>query len=176
MSQKNNDDYKDGYNSGKEAGWMDQISHNLSDFVPGPDNKSYDAGWKDGIDDKNDDSNSHYRGGSDDGGGGGCFVTSACVTAKNLPDNCVELETLRKFRNEYVLTLPEGETLNKEYKRIAPQIVEKINQNSDALNIYNDIYSEITNMIYLINKNENKLALASYKSMVINLSSKFNVN
>ena len=28
---------------------------------------------------------------------GGCYLTSACVESKNLPDNCHELTVLRQF-------------------------------------------------------------------------------
>ena len=57
---------------------------------------------------------------------GGCFITTACIEAKNLPDYCAELNILRKFRDEFIRTLPYGEQLIREYYEIAPLIVAAI--------------------------------------------------
>ena len=32
-----------------------------------------------------------------------CFLTTACVEARGLPDNCLELHILRKFKGRFVL-------------------------------------------------------------------------
>lgn len=177
MSDKNTDAYNDGYNQGKDAGMMDDFVHSNFKSSDSSIDKSYNAGWEDGMSDKYDSDNSHYSGdsGSSDGGGV-CFVTSACVKSKGLSDDCAELEILRKFRNEYVLNLDGGAELNKEYKRIAPQIVKKINESSNSTQMYDDIYSDITNMVYLINKKENEQALLAYESMVTGLAEKLNVD
>ena len=39
-----------------------------------------------------------------------CFLTSACVAARGLPDDCAELTALRAFRDGYVRSQPEGES------------------------------------------------------------------
>ena len=33
---------------------------------------------------------------------GGCYLTSACMYSKGLPDDCYELETLRNFRDTWL--------------------------------------------------------------------------
>ena len=43
-----------------------------------------------------------------DGRKGGCFLTSACVKFKGLPDDCAELETLRAFREQQAYRPPSG--------------------------------------------------------------------
>lgn len=48
-----------------------------------------------------DDSCKHYEEGSSSGSGW-CFLTTACCKYKGLPDDCAELETLRRFRDNYL--------------------------------------------------------------------------
>ena len=66
--------YEESYNEGKKADAMDQFSHGLSDFTfAWEDQKLHDsrnAGFKDGVADKYDSSNSHYSGSGSSGGSG----------------------------------------------------------------------------------------------------------
>ena len=48
------------------------------------------------------------------------IFTTACVKSKGLSDDCIELSTLRKFRDEYILNLENGEKDIKEYYDTAP--------------------------------------------------------
>ena len=145
--------YDEGYQRGKDSGWLEDIVHNNKSLIPGTESKydkSYDAGFNDGATEKYDDSNSNYNGGTSEDNGSICFITTACMMSKGLPDNCKEIETLREFRNKYVLNLPNGTELNFEYKKIAPLIVRGIQESGDSKNIYESIYSQITAMIELI--------------------------
>ena len=74
---------------------------------------------------------------------GGCFLTSACVEAKGLSDNCHELKVLRDFRDQYMSSLPSGPSDIAEYYRIAPAIVTKIKTLPDEKEIFDCIYSEL---------------------------------
>ena len=175
MSEKHAQKYQEGYQEGKSAGWMDQISHNMECFVPGTDSpyeKSFDAGYKDGLEDKGDEKNSHYSGGSTDSSDDHdpCFITTACVRSKGLPDDCDELETMREFRNKFVLRLENGKELHEEYKRIAPIIIDSINHQNESKLIYDAIYNEIVKMVNLIKNGKNLLALEKYKDMVVQLN------
>ena len=38
--------------------------------------------------------------GSSDDNDSGCFLTTACIRAKGLPDDCMELQTLRAYRDD----------------------------------------------------------------------------
>lgn len=185
------DAYNEGYRDGRHAGVMDSITHsNPYHLTHGSDSRhaaSYSQGWKDSGKDQYHDSydNYHgngdyfssddYSGSSDSSSSGLCFVTTACVTSKGLPDDCYELETLRGFRRDYVLQLKGGVELNEEYKKIAPIIVANINRRNDSQKIYDEIYSKINDMIVLINGGDNEKALDSYKRMVGELSSMFNL-
>ena len=53
----------------------------------------------------------------------GCFLTSACVEAKGLPDDCRELTVLRNFRDTYLKASADGQRDVCEYYHVAPMIV-----------------------------------------------------
>ena len=55
--------------------------------------------------------------------GGGCYITTACVHAKGLSDNCYELQILRMYRDTWLINQKEGKALIGEYYRIAPIII-----------------------------------------------------
>jgi len=95
------------------------------------------------------DKDGYYTGRTDEGsgsGGGGdssCFITTACIEAKGLSENCPELNVLRTFRDEYIENLPEGEKAIREYYEIAPQIVAGINSAENPKKVYLDLYERL---------------------------------
>lgn len=100
----------------------------------------------------------------------GCFLTSACMKAKNLPDNCHELETLRDFRDNWLQNQPNGPELIQEYYRIAPQIVSNINANEKYIEIYDDLYEHLVlKCVNLIETGQYMEALKKYKTTVDDL-------
>lgn len=74
---------------------------------------------------------------------GGCFLTSACVEAKGLPDDCYELTTLRKFRDEYITNQEGGKCEIAHYYHVAPAIVERIKKSSNAMATFEKIYADL---------------------------------
>lgn len=102
-----------------------------------------------------------------------CFFTTACVMHKGLSDNCYELETLRKFRDEYVQKTIDGKKLVREYYQIAPKILEKIYKTSEKSFYLNYIYKEITKIIQMIENKKKARAMDSYKAMVRKLQKQF---
>ncbi len=83
-----------------------------------------------------------YKGTTSSSSSGGCFITSACVESKGLPDDCYELTTLRWYRDNILSTTSCGKEKIAEYYNIAPQIVESINLLQNKSEIYDEIYSE----------------------------------
>jgi len=73
----------------------------------------------------------------------GCYLTTACVESRGLPDDCHELTAMRALRDKYIRTLPEGESVIAEYYEFAPAIVEKINQGTEPEPVYERIYTEM---------------------------------
>ena len=74
---------------------------------------------------------------------GGCYLTSACVEAKGLPDDCEELTVLRNFRDNWLKQQPGGAEEIAEYYMTAPQIVAEINKQADAREIWNELYDAL---------------------------------
>ena len=79
----------------------------------------------------------------DDPNSGGCYLTTACVEAKGLPDDCEELTILRNFRDHWLKQQPGGAEEVAEYYATAPQIVTEINKRADAREIWNELYDAL---------------------------------
>ena len=110
----------------------------------------------------------YYQNKSDmESSSGGCFLTSACVIAKNLPDNCHELEVLRTFRDSFVLGLESGPDDVKHYYSVAPKIVDAINRLEDATTIWTQIFNElVTKCVGLIDEGQYIQAYDFYKHYI----------
>lgn len=102
-----------------------------------------------------------------------CYLTTACVEYRGLPDDCYELSTLRAFRDNYVKKLEGGEALVKKYYETAPAIVSKINESEQKDEIYVQIYDYITKCIEKIENKDFSTALELYTDMVEKFSKKF---
>ena len=117
----------------------------------------------------------HYRdcpryiaknGGSSDG----CFLTSACMEAKGLPDDCYELTTLRKFRDEYLAKQECGKYEIVHYYHVAPGIVERIKTGENATAVFEKIYEELVMpCVKLIEDGQLEKAHEKYREYVMML-------
>lgn len=97
----------------------------------------------------------------------GCFLTSACVEAKGLADDCRELTVLRNFRDTYLKNITNGPADICEYYHTAPIIVEKIKQLPNAIEIFEQIYNELViPCVTLIDDGCNEDAYQEYKDYV----------
>ena len=83
---------------------------------------------------------SYSTGGS---GSSGCYLTSACVEAKGLPDDCRELRVLRAFRDGWLKNQPGGLAEVAAYYAAAPGIVKKINGKADAKQVWLHLYETL---------------------------------
>lgn len=72
-----------------------------------------------------------------------CYLTTLCVNHLNKNDNCYELETLRKFRDEYVLQSSEGKRLVNSYYSNAPSIVSRLNKAKNKSKILDAMYTDL---------------------------------
>lgn len=99
-----------------------------------------------------------------------CFLTTACIKAKKLPDDCKELQTLRNFRDTFLKLQPYGQKEIDLYYKIAPRIVSAINQLPNCNEIYHGIYNDIIAVcVDLIEKGEYNEAYQVYKNAVSDL-------
>lgn len=106
----------------------------------------------------------------DDSSSTPCYLTSACVYAKNLPDDCYELQTLRTFRDTWMKNSQEGQQSIEIYYDTAPKIVSAINDMANSKVIYEKIYNEmVLPCVQLIEQNKMQETFELYKEKVFEL-------
>ncbi len=112
--------------------------------------------------------------GSSKKSGGGCFLTSACAEARGLPDDCLELTTLRTFRDSYLGQQPDGPAAIAHYYEVAPAIVERINVQPNAKEVYGQLFNElVVPCVELIQEGKLSEALTTYASAVMRLEREY---
>ncbi len=103
-------------------------------------------------------------------GSSGCYLTSACVESKNLPDNCHELTVLRQFRDTYLISQKNGREEIQHYYATAPKIVEKINASPKSIDTWNEVYENmILPCVKYIETDELEKAHQLYKNYSLQL-------
>ena len=95
----------------------------------------------------------------------GCYLTSACVEARGLADDCRELTVLRRFRDGWLSRQEGGAADIQEYYRTAPAIVAAIHRREDAPVIWERLYQElVAPCVTLIESGQMKEAYVLYRS------------
>lgn len=91
-----------------------------------------------------------------------------------LPDDCDELQALRSFRDRRKIEDPAFAALVEEYYRIAPPIVEWINNKPDSKNEFLRLYQEfVVPCVELIKNGKEDEAINLYTSQVRQLQARF---
>jgi hypothetical protein len=175
MSDSTKDeDYAQGVHDGQHDDGFERFS---GSFSRGFQSDEYRAGYEYG--ETHDPSES--SGDSDSSGGSSntdnssnCFITTACIKHQGLPDDCSELQALRKFRDTVLLETKQGQLLVGEYYNIAPLIVASIEQsNTDKAVVWGNIYSQILEVVKLIEINKNDEVIEKYRNVILNLKKEF---
>lgn len=97
----------------------------------------------------------------------GCFITTAICRDTGKPDDCEELQALRKFRDTYMQSTPEMRECVREYYRIAPAIVEAIDKRDDRREIYALLREcHLRAALTCIAMGANEMAFVMYRRMV----------
>lgn len=97
----------------------------------------------------------------------GCFISSACVQEIGSDDNCYELQTLRRYRDDYLLASENGKALVQKYYAIAPKLVEQIANHPNHINEWNEIYTNLVKKsVSLIDNGEFEDAKQWYEEYV----------
>lgn len=111
-----------------------------------------------------------YKGSSS----GGCYLTSACVVSRGLPDNCYELELLRKYRDTWLKDSEGGLAVIAEYYAMAPKIVEAIDKRDNKDSIYDSIYRKmVLPCVQYIEEKKYQEALELYRNMTLKLREEY---
>ena len=112
--------------------------------------------------------------GSKENDSGGCYLTTACVAARGLPDTCAELQLLRAFRDGVLALRPGGQQEIERYYQIAPGIVAAINQREDAAQIWNRVYEEqVEPCVRMIGEGQDEEVYRLYRAYTIGLGEKY---
>lgn len=102
-----------------------------------------------------------------------CFLSTACAKHLQLGDQCMELQTLRVFRDEFMMKKSDGRALIKDYYQIAPGIVQAIESDRDKQKVYQYIFGEISAACHHISYNKLPEAQKVYEEMVLRLKKKY---
>lgn len=103
-----------------------------------------------------------------------CFLTTACVQAQGLNEDCFELQTLRRFRDTYIIRLPNGHEAISEYYSVGPKVVRAISAQSNAAELYYTTYQTvILPCVELINRGSFDKAYKLYGGKVRELQTQF---
>lgn len=101
-----------------------------------------------------------------DNSGGGCFITTAVCEYMGWADNCELLETLRKYRDEYMLADPERSKLVREYYDKAPGIVDALKKKPGANMVWRYIlHAFLRPAYYKIMRGDHEGALTLYRDL-----------
>lgn len=102
-----------------------------------------------------------------------CFITTSCVKYFGLNDNCYELQTLRKFRDTYLLKSIEGKNLVKEYYLLAPTVVEKLEAHRQRKILFTKVFKQIQKACRAIESKNYEDATGIYKRAITYLFNYF---
>ena len=105
---------------------------------------------------------------------GPCFITTAVCENLDKPDDCYELTTFRKFRDEWLTNQPDGKDLIAEYYSIAPQIVNKINSLPNSAQVYKNLLQDyLEPCLAFIEHDDNQACKQLYTEMVTYLKGNY---
>jgi predicted ribosomally synthesized peptide with nif11-like leader len=103
-----------------------------------------------------------------------CFLTTACIRARGLPDDCYELETLRAYRDDWLKEQPDGPATIEEYYRIAPLIVAAIDATPTAQATWEGLYERLVlGSVNLIEAGRYQEAHGLYRGIVRELQARY---
>lgn len=101
----------------------------------------------------------------------GCFISTAISSSLGFPDDCHELNILRRFRDTYMRSASDRQQEVERYYRIAPTIVETISQRPDAPDICRGLWtSHLAPAIAAIEHGNDDRAHVIYRDMVQSLT------
>jgi hypothetical protein len=105
--------------------------------------------------------------------GSPCYLTTACVKSKNLPDNCLELQVLRGFRDKILIQDSRGKKAVKEYYKIAPEIVQAVESQENAQRIWDEVHRDIRHAVSLVLSGKHNEAFDHYQQMTLRLKKNY---
>ena len=102
----------------------------------------------------------------------GCFITTAACQLNGLPDDCRELQVLRRFRDEVLMPTTEGCALVAHYYRVAPAIAAQLSAAKDL----DYVWSTVQRCVAEIEAGNFSEAVLLYRSMTEELALRLTVS
>ncbi len=103
-----------------------------------------------------------------------CYITTAVCERQNKADDCYELQTLRSFRDQYLLETEEGRAIVSEYYEIAPAIVMAVGMQRDSDRIYERLLKQyLSPCIRYVEEGEKEACKELYCRMVGELKERY---
>lgn len=103
-----------------------------------------------------------------------CYITTAVCESQGKPDDCYELNLLRNYRDQYLMSTPEGAKIVKEYYNIAPTIVSRIERSEAPGQVYEEIWQNyLSPCISLIEEGKPEVCRERYMAMVYELKGRY---
>ena len=103
-----------------------------------------------------------------------CYITTAVCASLGKPDDCYELNLMRRYRDEYLVNQKGGEGIVAEYYDIAPTIVNRINRMENSEDVYADIWCRYLHPCVSMIESDNLEACRKiYTDMVYSLRRKY---
>lgn len=103
--------------------------------------------------------------------GGDCFITEATMAGIGVQGPELEqsepLQVLRWFRDNVMMSSPQGKNLVQQYYLMAPEVVEAVNQRPDAMQVYQAIYGQyLKPAVEAVKAGDYQKALSIYSEMI----------
>jgi hypothetical protein len=102
-----------------------------------------------------------------------CFLTSACCDVLGLGDDCFELRTLRRYRDDVLANMPEGSAAIAAYYRIAPAVVARLEQRGAVPQLLSVYARFVLPSAIAARLGLNRLAFRLYRRMMQDLTREF---
>lgn len=103
-----------------------------------------------------------------------CYITTAVCESLGKEDDCMELNLLRRYRDQYLMHSEEGAKIIEGYYDIAPTIVNRINKQADSAGIYQEIWEcYLKKCVSLIQSDRKEECKEVYSSMVNYLTKEY---
>ena len=102
-----------------------------------------------------------------------CFLTTACVEFAGLPLDCRELAVLRRFRDLYVRSRPDGDYALRLYSATAPALIDAVKNSPDRTTIFTQTLQLIRLAVEHIEADRLTEAFELYRTMYCELLARF---
>ncbi len=106
-----------------------------------------------------------------------CYITTAVCEYQGKADDCRELTAFRGYRDNYLMSSPEGQKLVEEYYDTAPYLVQVMNMQPDKEQIFEELYQNyLSPCLACIERKDEKACMQIYVDMVRRLQKKYNID